>query len=190
MFFSRQFEASRLVTIEILLHGLKMDPLVSLHYYAPVCAAINLLVLPLVEGFEPFCELWRVWPLILFTNALVAFILNVAAVFLVGASGGLVLTLAGVLKVCVDPVCIQCTDGTFDRTFFSSRARCCCPTQKIRRCKFWDIVSHLEDYSFQDKQIASLCLHSHCTRLLHLRRISSGLHGASHDGAKTVHGLV
>ena len=30
------FEASRLVMIQILLHGLKMDPLVSLHYYAPV----------------------------------------------------------------------------------------------------------------------------------------------------------
>ncbi|EEB88572.1 hypothetical protein MPER_13528, partial [Moniliophthora perniciosa FA553] len=29
------FEASRLVMIQILLHGLKMDPLVSLHYYAP-----------------------------------------------------------------------------------------------------------------------------------------------------------
>lgn len=30
------FEASRLVMIQVLLHGLKMDPLVSLHYYAPV----------------------------------------------------------------------------------------------------------------------------------------------------------
>ena len=41
-----QFEASRLVMIQILLHGLKMDPLVSLHFYAPVCAFINLLTLP------------------------------------------------------------------------------------------------------------------------------------------------
>jgi hypothetical protein len=30
------FEASRLVMIQVLLHGMKMDPLVSLHYYAPV----------------------------------------------------------------------------------------------------------------------------------------------------------
>ncbi len=30
------FEASRLVMIQILLHGMKMDPLVSLYYYAPV----------------------------------------------------------------------------------------------------------------------------------------------------------
>jgi hypothetical protein len=84
--------------IEILLHGLKMDPLVSLHYYAPVCALINLLVLPFTEGLEPFYELVRVGPLILLTNAFTAFLLNVAAVFLVGAGSGLVLTLAGVFK--------------------------------------------------------------------------------------------
>ena len=84
--------------IEILLHGLKMDPLVSLHYYAPVCALINLLVLPFTEGLAPFYELASVGPLILLSNASVAFCLNVAAVFLVGAGSGLVLTLAGVFK--------------------------------------------------------------------------------------------
>ena len=46
--------------IEILLHGLKMNPLVSLHYYAPVCALINLAVLPFTEGLAPFYELARV----------------------------------------------------------------------------------------------------------------------------------
>ena len=46
--------------IEILLHGMKMNPLVSLHYYAPVCALINLLVLPFTEGLEPFYEIMRV----------------------------------------------------------------------------------------------------------------------------------
>ena len=35
------------------------------------------------------------------SNAGVAFGLNVAAVFLIGAAGGLVLTLAGVFKVCL-----------------------------------------------------------------------------------------
>lgn len=55
-----KFEASRLVMIQILLHGLKMDPLVSLHYYAPVCAIINLAILPLTEGLAPFYELMRV----------------------------------------------------------------------------------------------------------------------------------
>lgn len=92
------FEASRLVMIQILLHGLKMDPLVSLHYYAPVCALINLAILPFTEGLAPFMELMRVGPIILLTNASVAFLLNVAAVFLVSAGSGLVLTLAGVFK--------------------------------------------------------------------------------------------
>ena len=87
--------------IQILLHGLKMDPLVSLHYYAPVCALINSLVLPFTEGLAPFYELARIGPFILISNACVAFLLNVAAVFLVGAGSGLVLTLAGVFKVCL-----------------------------------------------------------------------------------------
>jgi len=86
--------------IEILLHGVKMDPLVSLHYYAPVCAVINLVVLFAWEGLEPFYALpsMQYWPLILLSNALVAFGLNVAAVFLIGVGSGLILTLAGVLK--------------------------------------------------------------------------------------------
>ncbi|KAG6864506.1 hypothetical protein C0991_009020 [Blastosporella zonata] len=92
------FEASRLVLIQILLHNLKMDPLVSLHYYAPVCAVINLCILPFTEGLAPFRELPSIGPFILLTNAAVAFLLNVAAVFLVGVGSGLVLTLAGVFK--------------------------------------------------------------------------------------------
>jgi len=92
-----------------------MDPLVSLHYYAPVCpviycqsrqdwrqvcALINACFIPFTEGLAPFRELSRIGPLILLSNAGVAFGLNVAAVFLIGAAGGLVLTLAGVFKVC------------------------------------------------------------------------------------------
>jgi hypothetical protein len=87
--------------IQILLHGLKMDPLVSLHYYAPVCAVINLFFLPFTEGLAPFYELARIGPLIMLSNAFVAFFLNVAAVFLVGVGSGLVLTLAGVFKVTI-----------------------------------------------------------------------------------------
>ncbi|KAH7097344.1 TPT-domain-containing protein [Auriculariales sp. MPI-PUGE-AT-0066] len=94
------FEASRLVMIEFLLHGVKMDPLVSLHFFAPVCALINLVAMFAWEGLAPFYALpdlaW--WPLILLSNALVAFGLNVAAVFLIGVGSGLILTLAGVLK--------------------------------------------------------------------------------------------
>lgn len=36
------FEASRLVAIQKLLHGLKMDPLVSLYWFAPVRLAKTL----------------------------------------------------------------------------------------------------------------------------------------------------
>jgi hypothetical protein len=85
--------------IQILLHNLKMDPLVSLHYYAPVCATITLFFLPFTEGLAPFYALKDLGALVLISNAAVAFLLNVAAVFLVGVGSGLVLTLAGVFKV-------------------------------------------------------------------------------------------
>ena len=85
--------------IQILLHNLKMDPLVSLHYYAPVCAIINLFFLPFTEGLEPFYQLKDLGVFILVSNAAVAFLLNVAAVFLVGVASSLVLTLSGVFKV-------------------------------------------------------------------------------------------
>ncbi|GMK55412.1 hypothetical protein CspeluHIS016_0204680 [Cutaneotrichosporon spelunceum] len=92
------FESSRLVMIQVLLQGLKMDPLVSLHYYAPVCSIINACFLPFTEGLAPFRELPRIGMLIMSTNAFAAFGLNVAAVFLISAAGGLTLTLAGVFK--------------------------------------------------------------------------------------------
>jgi hypothetical protein len=80
-----------------------MDPLVSLHYYAPVCSIINACFLPFTEGWAPFREFMRIGPLVMLSNAAVAFGLNVAAVFLIGAAGGLVLTLAGVFKVSFPP---------------------------------------------------------------------------------------
>lgn len=51
---------------------------------------------------EPFYRLGELGPLVLLSNAMVAFLLNVAAVFLIGAGSGLVLTLAGVFKVSSD----------------------------------------------------------------------------------------
>jgi hypothetical protein len=76
-----------------------MDPLVSLHYFAPVCSIINACFIPFTEGWAPFLEIPRLGLFVMVTNAAVAFGLNVAAVFLIGAAGGLVLTLAGVFKV-------------------------------------------------------------------------------------------
>lgn len=67
-----------------------------------MCAAINLFVLPFTEGWAPFQHLYRIGPVILLTNAAVAFCLNIAAVFLIGAGSGLVLTLAGVFKVSLE----------------------------------------------------------------------------------------
>jgi drug/metabolite transporter (DMT)-like permease len=80
------FEAVRLVMIQVMLssEGLKMDPLVGLYYYAPVCAVMNLAVAIPTE--LPTFELQHLWDaglFMLFLNALVAFMLNVASVCLV-----------------------------------------------------------------------------------------------------------
>jgi hypothetical protein len=58
--------------------ALQMDPLVSLHYYAPVCAVINACIIPFTEGFAPFTHLGRLGPFVMFTNAGIAFALNVS----------------------------------------------------------------------------------------------------------------
>jgi hypothetical protein len=83
------FESVRVVMIQALMSssGMNMDPLVSLYYYAPVCAAINLFVAWAAE-WQSFQ--WAdvatagVWMLVL--NAFVAFLLNVSSVFLVRCS--------------------------------------------------------------------------------------------------------
>lgn len=104
--------------IQILLHNLKMDPLVSLHYYAPVCAIINLFFLPFAEGLEPFYQLKDLGVLVLVSNAAVAFLLNVAAVFLVGVTSSLVLTLSGVFKVRLAVIfAFLCFTSKFQRGF-------------------------------------------------------------------------
>ncbi|GAA5930150.1 uncharacterized protein JCM15063_004729 [Sporobolomyces koalae] len=93
------FEATRLVAIQKLLQGLRMDPLVSLYYYAPVCAAFNTLLIPLFEGFEPLTKIIpTVGPFTLFLNCNIALLLNISVVFLIGCASSLVLTLSGVLK--------------------------------------------------------------------------------------------
>ncbi|WFD07358.1 hypothetical protein MVES1_002721 [Malassezia vespertilionis] len=92
------FESTRLVMVQVLLQGLKMDPLVSLYYFSPVCAALNMCLLPFTEGLAPFRSLAQLGPVVLLSNAGVAFGLNIASVFLIGAASSLTLTLAGVLK--------------------------------------------------------------------------------------------
>ena len=95
------FEAIRLVMVQRLLSSaeFKMDPLVSLYYFAPICAAMNFaLFLVFESGSLGVSDLLRVGWLTFLLNALVAFALNVSVVFLIGKTSSLVLTLCGVLK--------------------------------------------------------------------------------------------
>ncbi|GJD01923.1 triose-phosphate transporter [Colletotrichum higginsianum] len=95
------FEALRLTMVQRLLSSAdyKMDPLVSVYYFAPICAAMNLAVALIWE--IPKVTMDQVYNVGLFTfflNGLCAFLLNVSVVFLIGKTSSLVLTLCGVLK--------------------------------------------------------------------------------------------
>lgn len=111
------FEAIRICLVQRLLNGseFKMDPLVSLYYFAPVCAVMNVVIALFWE--VPKCSMAEIYAVGLWTffaNACVAFALNCSVVFLVslqvskcatmsnnsqiGRTSGLVLTLCGVLK--------------------------------------------------------------------------------------------
>lgn len=95
------FEAIRLVMVQRLLNSpdSKMDPLVSLYYFAPVCTLMNGLVAVMWEVPKvSMTEVYAVGLPTFFANAMVAFALNVSVVFLIGRTSSLVLTLCGVLK--------------------------------------------------------------------------------------------
>ena len=82
------FESVRLVLVQQLLSSAeyKMDPLVSLYYFAPLCAFMNLLVSLVFEVPKiHLADLWNVGIGTLLANAMVAFALNVSLVFLVRA---------------------------------------------------------------------------------------------------------
>lgn len=80
------FESMRLVMIQVMLsgEGLRMDPLVGLYYYAPVCAVMNLLVAVVIEvPYFRWEDVVETGFGMLFLNALIAFMLNVVSVVLV-----------------------------------------------------------------------------------------------------------
>lgn len=80
------FEATRLVMVQRLLSSaeFKMDPLVSLYYFAPICAVMNSLTALVIEVPSMSMQnIYDVGILILVANAMVAFLLNVSVVFLV-----------------------------------------------------------------------------------------------------------
>ncbi|KAL7274450.1 hypothetical protein RUND412_002643 [Rhizina undulata] len=95
------FEAIRLVLVQRLLSSAeyKMDPLVSLYYFAPICAVMNFFMYLIFEATKlGFSDLAHVGLFTLLLNAVIAFGLNVSVVFLIGKTSSLVLTLCGVLK--------------------------------------------------------------------------------------------
>ena len=83
------FEAVRLVLVQSLLSSAeyKMDPLVSLYYFAPVCAMMNFCFALVFEVPRmSMAEVHSVGLWILFLNALIAFALNISVVFLVSTT--------------------------------------------------------------------------------------------------------
>lgn len=83
-------ESIRLIMIQLLLSndGLKMDPLVGLYYFAPACCLMNFLIaLPTNEILNiSWQAVQDVGVGLLFLNALIAFMLNIASVCLVCSS--------------------------------------------------------------------------------------------------------
>ena len=80
------FEAVRICMVERLLNGaeFKMDPLVSLYYFAPVCGIMNFTIALFLE--IPKVQMTEVYAVGLWTflaNACCAFFLNMSVVFLV-----------------------------------------------------------------------------------------------------------
>lgn len=83
------FEAVRLNMVQALLSSaeFKMDPLVSLYYFAPICAVMNGVVALFWEVPRvSLDELYAVGFGTFFLNGMCAFLLNVSVVFLVRPS--------------------------------------------------------------------------------------------------------
>ncbi|KAI1105016.1 TPT-domain-containing protein [Jackrogersella minutella] len=95
------FEAIRLNLVQALLSSAeyKMDPLVSLYYFAPICAVMNGVVALVWEVPKvSMVEVYHVGLFTFFLNGLCAFLLNVSVVFLIGKTSAVIMTLCGVLK--------------------------------------------------------------------------------------------
>ena len=93
-------ESSRLVLTNLLMRQLKLDPLSSLYYVAPMSALFICLPCLYFEASElPFERMYTTeFVVTMLINAAVAFTLNVAVVLLISNTSALVLTLAGVIK--------------------------------------------------------------------------------------------
>lgn len=78
-------EAVRLVMIQRLLSGdFKMDPLVGLYYFAPICGILNGILTLIFEAPRmSTADFSRVGYFVLLVNALSAFLLNISSLMLV-----------------------------------------------------------------------------------------------------------
>lgn len=93
-------ESSRLVLTNVLMKNLKLDPLSSLYYIAPLC--LLFISIPCIYFESQSLPYERMMTSDFITtmiiNGGVAFTLNVAVVLLISNTSALVLTLAGILK--------------------------------------------------------------------------------------------
>jgi drug/metabolite transporter (DMT)-like permease len=94
------FESSRLVLTNILLKSLKLDPLSSLYYIAPMCSIfIGISFFVFEYDHLPWDRFNNIsFIAMLAANGFVAFTLNVAVVMLISCTSALTLTLAGIFK--------------------------------------------------------------------------------------------
>lgn len=93
-------EASRLVMTNLLMKQLKLDPLSSLYYIAPLCSVFIGIACCIFEVQDlPLDRMFTTdFAAIMLINGGVAFALNVAVVLLISNTSALVLTLAGIIK--------------------------------------------------------------------------------------------
>jgi hypothetical protein len=95
------FEALRLMLVQVLItkQGYGMNPIQSLYYVSPACAACLALPFAFVELPEIMNDFGLVidYPMLLL-NALTAFALNLAVFLLIGKTSALTMNIAGVIK--------------------------------------------------------------------------------------------
>lgn len=91
-------EASRLVTIQVVLKEISLGPLDSLTLYAPACALMLFIASILTGELFKLTTLEVAYLLQLLGNVIVAFALNLVTLWLVMETSSLVLTMCGIVK--------------------------------------------------------------------------------------------
>ena len=95
------FEALRLMLVQVLItrQGYGMNPIQSLYYVSPACAAFLVFPFVTVELPEMMADLGLEidFPMLML-NALTAFALNLAVFLLIGKTSALTMNIAGVIK--------------------------------------------------------------------------------------------